>query len=699
MTAAVRRVLLFVLALVASAAQAQTSFNSVVVFGDSLSDTGNIAHLVQSATGGLITYPGDDPLLGLNYTAGRFTDGKDTQPPASAYLGVWIEQLAASFPANPPVKDSLDGGTNYAYGDATTGNGTTNESDDGITITLHNMGQQVADYLANVGSQSASAPNAQTLFVLWGGANDLYEASAAGANLTTATQTAITNELTLVSQLASAGATNFMIPNLPPLGGVPNYATTSSAAALNAAAAGFAQGLTQGIATLKTTLAAQGVTITVYQPDIFDLFGQFATNPMSVGLGDVTDKAQGLSGSPDTYLIWDGLHPTTTGHHYAAATAANLLTPLVGSTTTLAVPAAAIAGQPVTLTASVTGSTSHVPSGLVTFFNGTTAVGSATLSSTGVGTATITPTATASPYSLTAVYAGDTTDSFSASVAESLIAVPTAVATTTALTTSSVNTSPGTSVTFTATVTPAVTTFGPVTGTVTFSNGSTALGTGTLANGVATYTTTALPTGSLSITASYAASGLFAGSTSAALTEVIAVPSLTLVLNPTSITVAAGASGTTTLGESSGGTYQGAVTPTCGTLPEHMSCTFQIQTLPEPPGNNTWTLTIATNAATSAALDRSPRPGAWTAPQVLSASMLLAGTLLLGFRRRLRISGSLWAVLLVLFSSGVVLGLSGCGSNSSNNTPAGTYTVPVIVTPAAGSSVTAQTVNLTVVVQ
>src|ERR1700677_1050030 len=93
-------------------------YTSIVVFGDSLSDTGNVAHLTVAKYG--VQVPGPD----ADYTAGRFTDGADTLPPAEKYFGVWVEQLAASFPSKPAVKDSLDGGTNYAYGFATTGDGT-----------------------------------------------------------------------------------------------------------------------------------------------------------------------------------------------------------------------------------------------------------------------------------------------------------------------------------------------------------------------------------------------------------------------------------------------------------------------------------------------------------------------------------------------------------------------------------------------
>ena len=97
-------------------------YTSIVIFGDSLSDTGNVAHLTQKKHG--LRIPGPGP-LGGNYTDGRFTDGDDTIPAAQKYFGLWVEQFAALLPAKPIIKNSLDGGTDYAYGSATTGNGTT----------------------------------------------------------------------------------------------------------------------------------------------------------------------------------------------------------------------------------------------------------------------------------------------------------------------------------------------------------------------------------------------------------------------------------------------------------------------------------------------------------------------------------------------------------------------------------------------
>ncbi len=87
-------------------------------------------------------------------------------------------------------------------------------------------------------------------------------------------------------------------------------------------------------------------------------------------------------------------------------------------------------------------------------------------------------------------------------------------ASTTATLTAPASTTYNASVTLTATVASSA---GTPTGTVTFYNGSTALGTGTLnGSGVATLGTATLPVGTDNLTATYAAAGNFSGSTSPA---------------------------------------------------------------------------------------------------------------------------------------------------------------------------------------
>jgi sugar lactone lactonase YvrE len=98
------------------------------------------------------------------------------------------------------------------------------------------------------------------------------------------------------------------------------------------------------------------------------------------------------------------------------------------------------------------------------------------------------------------------------SIQVTAVGVPTYESTTTSLQVSAAKISYSQPVTLTATVTTAL---GTPVGPVTFSSGSTVLGTAPLnAAGVATLTTTAIPVGSDTITASYAAAGVFLASTS-----------------------------------------------------------------------------------------------------------------------------------------------------------------------------------------
>lgn len=701
------RVLLCALSVVFSlvspkAATAQTDFSTVVVFGDSLSDTGNIAALTKGTFG--IAYPSYNPLLGFNYTYGRFTDGKETQPPAQSYFGVWVEQLAASFPSKPPVTDSLEGGTNYAYGDATTGSGYTTISSGLLTLQVANMGQQVTNYL----SQSpAPIGNAKTLYVLWGGANDIYgavgyalangldpaAAAAVGAN------SAAANELALVQKLVAIGGTNFLIPNLPPLGSVPDYVGTPGSSAMTSGATLFASLLSSGLASLKTSYAAQGITVNFYSTDMFTLFSDIISTPMTYALSNVTGSAQGISGNPDTYLIWDGEHPTTTGHHFAAAAAANLFTPLVSSSVALTAPTAVLGSQTAALTAKVAGTGSATPTGLVTFFNGTTAVGSGALDATGSVTANFNAASSTTPYSLTAVYAGDTTYKMGASTAQPLTVLATAVSTTTTLNVGLLSTGSGQTADLTATVTPSVSTYGSVSGTVTFFDGTTNLGTGTLSNGTATLTTAALSVGTHSFTASYAASGIYAASTSTAVSTPVAGVGFTPSANPLTFFIKDGGTNTTQLSATPTGGYYGALNLSCGALPARMTCTFSSTTLTIPSSGATPSVTLTVGTTGSAALERLARPGTWSAPEVLSATLLfpgLAGTLLLGLRRRKGAAAALRLLCVtVVLLGGVMMGLSGCGNALDVNK--GTYTVPVTFTPTA-SSVPAETVTLNITV-
>ncbi len=658
--------------LAGTVARAQ-SYTSVVVFGDSLSDVGNAAHLTQGQFG--LRYP--SPLFG--YTDGRFTDGADSKPAAQAYFGVWVEQMAGGFAAKPAIKASLDGGTDFAYGDATTEDGTRTVSKTvaglPLSVTIHNLGQQVTDYLA-----TSPTPSGTTLYVIWGGANDLYaDSGAAGVTAAAARETA------LLQRLVDAGGTEFMVPNLPPLGAVPDHAGGSNAAALNAAAASFRVQLATDLGALLTSAAMRGKTLHIYQPDVFTRFMAVAASPMAYGLANVTSAAQGITGNPDTYLIWDGLHPTTTGHHFVAAAAENLLTPLAASTTTLSVsPPTTVEGQAVTLKATVTGTGPLAKAtGLVTFFSGTgagaTAIGAAVLDPAGTATTTFSQaTVAGSPYTITAVYAGDTAYLNSTSAPATLLAVATPLPTTTTLSSSSVNANQGDPVRLTATVASMT---GIPGGTVNFLEGTTTLGSGTLnGSGVATFATSTLAAGSHVITAAYVPSGVFAGSTSAAITVTVTAQAIQFGFSPTSLTIQRGSTGATTITFTPMGGLTGTVVPNCGTLPASLSCTFSPTSVTLSGGApQRVTLTIGTTAVSGLELPQRPGSRGLTSfYAVLLLPFLGLGAGFAGPGRRRKLRGIWMALLVTTVSAGAMLGLNGCGSSSKSKTAApGTYTVNV----------------------
>ncbi len=184
-------------------------------------------------------------------------------------------------------------------------------------------------------------------------------------------------------------------------------------------------------------------------------------------------------------------------------------------------------GASVTFTATVTPSAA---TGTVTFKNGSTTLGTGTISS---GQATYSTSSLAvGSNKITASYGGDSNDNSSTSASLTQVVDQ---GSSTALTSSMNPSVYGTAVTFTATVTPSA-----ATGTVSFYDGSTALGTATVSSGIAAYTTSTLATGSNSITAVYSGNSTYLGSSSSVLTQsVLTVTSISVAPATISLPIAA----------------------------------------------------------------------------------------------------------------------------------------------------------------
>jgi outer membrane lipase/esterase len=355
------------LALASSAAVAQSAhtnlFNNMVVFGDSLSDDGNLSLALQL------------PQIV------RFT----TNPGQTG-----IEDIGDYF--GTPLTPALAGGNDFAFGGA----GLVNNSP-GTPSEVPLLPTQLGMYLQATGGKAD--PN--TLYSVWGGANDIfYGATSAGAaataqqliqqtidaqvqqaiannvipndptaiaaftaqitpsvtaqvtaqveagagvtSLMTADQVqasiqqAAATELGMIGQLGKAGARYVMVFNLP------NIGLTPDGISQGAAAAAQLTGLTLTFNnTLNAGLAKAGVNIVPV--NTYAMLNEIIADPGRYGFTNVTDPAcTGSSfgclpagtpgatstyqpGTDKTYLFADGVHPTTTAHAELAQYAESII--------------------------------------------------------------------------------------------------------------------------------------------------------------------------------------------------------------------------------------------------------------------------------------------------------------------------------------------------------------------------------------
>ena len=222
-------------------------------------------------------------------------------------------------------------------------------------------------------------------------------------------------------------------------------------------------------------------------------------------------------GSHNITASYAGTSSFTTSTSSAVALVISAIT----TTTSLSVsPNPAAQGANVVLTATTTAA-SGTATGTVTFYDGSTSLGTGTLNGSGVATLTVS-TLAGGNHSLTASYAGAATFGASTSTAVALVINQT---TTTVVTASPNPAAQGASVVLSATTTA---TPGTPSGSITFYDGATSLGTGTLNGfGTATLSVSSLTVGNHTITASYTATSGFLASTSAAVTLVINAPAAT----------------------------------------------------------------------------------------------------------------------------------------------------------------------------
>lgn len=286
-----------------SATLASAQIDRLVVFGDSLSDVGNIN---QSTLG---AQPGSD------YYQGRFSNGP-----------LYIDYVAAEL--GKPMHHSRDGGLNFAHGGALT-SGTGFPSN----LFIDDLDDQVGDFLA------ADSPAADDLLVVWIGGNNIAALTDAGGG---SVQPAVDSLIGDLTRLYNAGGRDFLVPNLPPIGKTPRYNQTTRAALADSLAGQFNDALAASL----LAFAGSRPDANVFELDIDGLFDKILANPDRFGLTNVTDPAYNggsTVSNPDQYLFWDDFHPTRVAHEGLGQAAIGALTNL-GNRPRRDVPEPAIGG-------------------------------------------------------------------------------------------------------------------------------------------------------------------------------------------------------------------------------------------------------------------------------------------------------------------------------------------------------------------
>ncbi|KAE8208237.1 hypothetical protein CF327_g7143 [Tilletia walkeri] len=282
----------------------RSHFGSVVVFGDSLSDNGNVFRLTNH------TWPEDKA-----YYRGRFSNGP-----------VWIEQLAKEIglllhPTRGTSADLLD----LAYGGATVNNsriqGYTGYQS---TIPVPSVLSQVRTYLKSSSKRSIS----RSLFVVTGGSNDAFFGLGGPVAPEELARLTAADLLTASRRLYKAGARYFLIPGVPTLQSIPY--TTEYAESYAPSLDSYGDAFYDYLRSHKNDAAGKHATVVFF--DQRSALASFIDKKSNSPGWNVRDAClagvypgeapkRSLCADPDRHVWWDIYHPSRVTHKYIARAA------------------------------------------------------------------------------------------------------------------------------------------------------------------------------------------------------------------------------------------------------------------------------------------------------------------------------------------------------------------------------------------
>nr|AAK53448.1 lipase/phospholipase B [Moraxella bovis] len=288
-------------------------FSQVIIFGDSLSDTGRLKDMVARKDG----------------TLGNTLQPSFTTNPDPVWSSLFAQSYGKTASANTPYNPT---GTNYAVGGARSGS----EVNWNGFVNVPSTKTQITDHLTATGGKAD--PN--TLYAIWIGSNDLISASQATttAEAQNAIKGAVTRTVIDIETLNQAGATTILVPNVPDLSLTPR--------------AIYGESLMAGVqdkAKLASSLYNSGLfealnqsTANIIPANTFALLQEATTNKeafgfkntqgvacqmpaRTTGADDVASTSLACTkanlienGANDTYAFADDIHPSGRTHRILA---------------------------------------------------------------------------------------------------------------------------------------------------------------------------------------------------------------------------------------------------------------------------------------------------------------------------------------------------------------------------------------------
>ncbi len=256
-------------------AHAGAVFSEFVVFGDSLSDNGNLF----AENGG--TFPASPP-----YFEGRFSNGP-----------VWAENLAPLLGLGGAFED-------FAKGAATT---------------QDVLDDQVTPFVTGGGVDATG------LYALWAGPDDFLELQG-GGDPQVLIDEAVANISSSITALAGAGAQNILVGNMPNLGSTPLAISGGPLVIVGATAlaTAFNTALDTELALLESNLGLELMLLDAFAFGEQQIAGSPGNGLTNVDTAFLDATPLGPL-NPDEFLFFDDVHPTAEAHRRLADFALNVV--------------------------------------------------------------------------------------------------------------------------------------------------------------------------------------------------------------------------------------------------------------------------------------------------------------------------------------------------------------------------------------